>query len=120
VQGTGGTVVKISVPALRTPTALAELVRLRRRLRADGDLLRSVVGLGRPGEACFLGVWRDCGQAARFIDEEWVHQAAERWGAGFWAGAWLPENEFGHWDGLRLRQRRYHRGLPRDPSTAAR
>jgi hypothetical protein len=114
-------VIRLSVTAPRTPTALVELVRLRRRLRADGDLLRSVVGLGRLGEAYFLGVWRDCRRAARFIDEEWVHQAAERRGAGFWAGAWLPENEFGHWDGLRLRRRRHHhRGPLRDPTTAAR
>ena len=25
---------------------------------------------------------------------------------GAWANEWLPENEFGHWDGLRLRRTR--------------
>jgi hypothetical protein len=25
---------------------------------------------------------------------------------GTWANEWLPENEFGHWDGLRLRRTR--------------
>ena len=64
VEGAQATVVRIRVPALQTPTVLVELLRLRRRLAADPDLLRSVVGLGSPGEICFLGIWR-AGDAQR-------------------------------------------------------
>jgi hypothetical protein len=34
-----------------------------------------------------------------------VRALTERY-PGAWANEWLPENEFGHWDGLRLRRTR--------------
>jgi hypothetical protein len=106
VQGAQATVIRIRAPALQTPSVLVELLRLRRRLAADPDLLRSVVGLGSPGEVCLLGVWRAADREVRFVDHEWVRRMTRRWAGGFWASQWLPEQEFGHWDGLRLRRRR--------------
>jgi hypothetical protein len=116
VQGAQATVIRIRAPALQTPSVLVGLLRLRRRLAADPDLLRSVVGLGSPGEVCFLGIWRAGDRAAGFVDDEWVRRNASRWAGGFWASQWLPEHEFGHWDGLRLRRRR--RGAPPQPAAA--
>jgi hypothetical protein len=110
-------VIRIRAPALQTPSVLVGLLRLRRRLAADPDLLRSVVGLGSPGEVCFLGIWRTGDRAAGFVDDEWVQRTARRWADGFWASQWLPEHEFGHWDGLRLR-RRLRRGAPPQPPAA--
>ena len=117
VEGVGATVVRIRVPALQTATVLVELLRLRRRLAADPDLLRSVVGLGSPGEICFLGIWRAGDRAAGFVDDQWVRRTARRWAGGFWASQWLPEHEFGHWDGLRLRRLLRH-GAPQQPPAA--
>jgi hypothetical protein len=117
VEGAGAAVIRIRAPALQTPTLLVELVRLRRRLAADADLLRSVVGLGWPGEVCLLGIWRASDRAAAFVDDAWVRRTAGRWAGSFWAAQWLPEHEFGHWDGLRLR-RRLRRGAPDRPPTA--
>ena len=117
VEGAGATVIRIRAPALQTATVLVQLLRLRRRLVTDPDLLRSVVGLGCPGEACFLGIWRAGDRAAGLVDDEWVRRTARRWAGSFWAGQWLPEHEFGHWDGLRLR-RRLRRGAPDQPPAA--
>jgi hypothetical protein len=116
VEGAGAAVIRIRVPALHTPGVLVELLRLRRRLAADPDLLRSVVGLGSPGEVCFLGIWRPGDRAAGFVDDEWVRRTASRWAGCVWASQWLPEHEFGHWDGLRLRRRR--RDAPPQPPAA--
>jgi hypothetical protein len=116
VDGAGATVIRLRAPALQIPTVLVELLRLRRRLAADPDLLRSVVGLGWPGEVCFLGIWRAGDRAAGCLDDEWVRRTASRWTGSFWASQWLSEHEFGHWDGLRLR--RLRRGAPDQPPAA--
>ena len=116
VDGAGATVIRLRAPALQIPTVLVELLRLRRRLAADPDLLRSVVGLGWPGEVCFLGIWRAGDRAAGCLDDEWVRRTASRWAGSFWASQWLSEHEFGHWDGLRLR--RLRRGVPDQPPAA--
>lgn len=106
VAGGAGVVVRIEASRRKAVVALLGLVRLRRRLRAEAGLLRSVVGIGRPGEVYFLGVWSERVAATRFLAGPWVVAAAQRWAGRFWAGVWLPENEFGHWDGVRLRRER--------------
>ncbi|HWB72532.1 MAG TPA: hypothetical protein VG452_09955 [Egibacteraceae bacterium] len=114
VRGTGGAIVRIRAPLPRMLGALREMRRLRRRLLSEPDLLRVVVGVGRPGEVYLLGVWRDAGAAARLLESDWVRSASARW-PGLWAAEWLPENEFGHWDGMRLR-RESRRRRPVDPA----
>ncbi|MGH3977539.1 MAG: hypothetical protein ACRDRZ_00825 [Pseudonocardiaceae bacterium] len=104
VEGAAGVVIRIHAPRRRFPTALLELVRLRRSVGREPSLLRSVVGVGKPGEVYFLSVFRAHPDATRFLEGSRVGAASQRWGDGFWAGAWLPENEFGHWDGLRIRR----------------
>lgn len=112
VAGAAGVVIRIKVPRRGFPRALLELVRLRRSVCREPSLLRSVVGIGKPGEVYFLSVFKAHPDAVRFLQRPWFAAAARRWGAGFWAGAWLPENEFGHWDGLRVRQERRRSGQP--------
>lgn len=108
VAGAAAVVIRIHTRRRRAPAAAAELRRLRRQLASDPQVLRTVTGLGRPGEAFFLGVWADHDDAVRFLQGEWTHTAVSRWDADFFAAAWLPENEFGHWDGLRVRRERSH------------
>lgn len=109
VAGAAGVVMGIHAPYWRFPAALRDLVRMRRSLRSDPQLLRSVVGIGRPGQAYFLALFAEHEEAVRFLEGDWARSAGERWGDGFWAGAWLPENEFGHWDGMRVRRERRRR-----------
>lgn len=74
--------------------------------RHDRDLLRVVTGRGQRRAGRFLlGVWGTEQASGRFVDTA-VGPLQERWGADAWACQLLPENEFGTWDGLRLRDRR--------------
>lgn len=109
VAGAAGVVIGIHAPYLRYPVALLDLVRMRRSLRSDPRLLRSVVGIGRPGQVYFLAVFAEHDEAVGFLEGDWTRSAQQRWGDGFWAGAWVPENEFGHWDGMRVRRERRRR-----------
>lgn len=106
VEGAAGVVLRVRVARWRWLSALRRLARMRRRLRDETSLLRSAVGVGRPGEVYFLSVWVDRHAASRFMNGPRVGEAARRWKDGLWAGVWLPENEFGHWDGMRVRQER--------------
>ncbi|MDP8970059.1 MAG: hypothetical protein M3N52_06120 [Actinomycetota bacterium] len=114
VRNAGGAVVRLRTPLTQLPGALLELHRLRRRLLADPDILRVAVGLAQ-GEVYLLGVWSDPSAPARLLEGDWVRLASARWPDGFWAAEWLPENEFGHWDGMRLRSESRRRRR-RDPA----
>lgn len=104
VEGAGGALIRIRTPVYRTPGALRALRALRDRIREqDTELLRTVAGVGRSREVYLLGVWRSRASAARFLDSEWVAELREQWEDGLWAIELLPDNEFGLWDGLRLR-----------------
>ena len=48
------------------------------------------------------------------LQSDTMRTLAARW-PGFWANEWAPENEFGHWDGLRLRRtrQRYSIAVPK-------
>lgn len=106
VGGAGGVVVHVTTSLAQTPAALLMLRRLRRQAREHHDVLRIAVGVGRPGELYLLGVWRERAGAQRLLRSSVLEEAARRWPDGLWANEWLPENEFGHWDGMRLRRAR--------------
>lgn len=114
VEGAAGALVRIAVRPAEAPRALRSLRRLAGELRSQEDLLRVVVGVGRVGETLLLALWRVPGGPDRLLNSEWVGAARQRWGDGLWAAAWLPEHEFGTWDGLRLRALGLHlaRGSP--------
>lgn len=116
VGGAGGALIGLSGAPWRTLAMRRALRRLRRQAEADEDFLRAVVGFGRPGEVFLLALWRTRTGARRLLDSDGLAKVTGRWGG--WANEWLPENEFGHWDGLRLRRAR--RPVIRVPDAAMR
>jgi hypothetical protein len=111
----GGVVVRVSGPTRALPGSLRALRRLRRALRDDPSLIRVFVGGARFRDAYLFALWRDPESARRLVDGDWARGARERWGERLWILEWLPENEFGHWDGLRMRALAPARGARRSP-----
>jgi hypothetical protein len=105
VGGAGGAVVHVKTAPWRTAQAVAALRRLREEATGDPDLLRAVVGVSRPGQVYLLSVWRTREGTRRMLRSPQLRELVDRY-PGTWANEWLPENEFGHWDGLRLRRTR--------------
>jgi quinol monooxygenase YgiN len=105
VGSAGGAVVHIHTTPGQTLTAYRALKALRRESEQDDALLRAVVGVSRPGDVYMLSVWRDRDGVQRLLTSPNVKALGAKW-PGFWGNEWLPENEFGHWDGLRLRRAR--------------
>jgi quinol monooxygenase YgiN len=105
VGGAGGAVIHIHTDPTRTPFAYRDLRALRKECEGDDGMLRAVVGVSRPGDVYLLSVWRDRDGVQRLLTSPQARKLAERW-PGYWANEWIPENEFGHWDGLRLRRAR--------------
>ena len=112
VGGAGGAVVHVRTSLRRLPEALLAMRRLRRQAERGPDHLRAVVGMGRVGEIYLLGLWADRSGALRFLQSAGCRQLQERWPDGFWANEWIPENEFGHWDGVRVRRARQRYAIP--------
>jgi len=106
VGGAGGVVIHLRTPKWQIPAALVALRTLRRQAEADSDLLRAVVGVGQFGDSYLLSVWQNRAGATRLLESARLAGLHARWPGHCWANEWLPENEFGHWDGLRLRKAR--------------
>jgi hypothetical protein len=107
-----GVVVRIAAPRWRLLSARADLVRLRRKLRDDPHLLGAVIGKGSGTDLYLLAVWTDGGGAQRLLHSPAAEDVEARWGGRYWAAEWLPDNEFGHWDGRRLRRAPTYRPAP--------
>ena len=105
VRGAGGGVVHVKTSPAGTVAAYRALRRLESEARDDPDYLKGVVGISRPGQVYLLSVWRDRAGTRRMLHSPQLRKLRERF-PGSWANEWLPENEFGHWDGLRLRRTR--------------
>ncbi len=105
VGGAGGAVIHIHTAPSQSLAAWRDLVALRKECEGDDAMLRAVVGVSRPGDLYLLSVWRDREGVERLLDSPTAKALQARW-PGYWANDWLPENEFGHWDGLRLRRAR--------------
>lgn len=105
VKGAGGGVVHVRTSPGQTFAAYRALRALEAEARGDPDYLKGVVGISRPGQIYLLTVWRDRAGTRRMLHSPQVRKLRERFPAT-WANEWLPENEFGHWDGLRLRRTR--------------
>ncbi len=103
LEGAAGTVVRIAVSPARVLPALRSLRRLAGDLRSEEDLVRVTVGAGRVGEVFLLGLWRDREGPDRLLTGAWAQAARQRWADGLWMAPWVPEHEFGTWDGMRLR-----------------
>jgi hypothetical protein len=111
VSGARAVVVHVHSGGLRRRAGLRALRRLRARLGDEPDLLRAVVGFGKSRDAYLLTVWEGRDGAHRFLDSARLAEVVSRWPGDSWSCEWLPENEFGHWDGLRLRRNRNKHGL---------
>ena len=105
VGSAGGAVVHIHTEPGKTPVVYKELRALKAEAEKDDALLRGVVGISRPGDVYYLSVWRDREGVRRLLSSPQLKALHQRW-PGCWANEWIPENEFGHWDGLRLRRAR--------------
>jgi hypothetical protein len=116
LKGVGGAVLSVQTNRRQFPACWWSMRRHRRRLFADPALLRSVIGIGSGGSCYMLCVWRTPEDAARMLHSDWATALQSRYGELYWANEWIPENEFGNWDGLRLRgdQRR----VPHQPDAA--
>lgn len=105
VGGAGGAIVHIHTTPAKTVEAMLAMRALRKECEGDDAMLRAVVGVSRPGDVYLLSVWRDRDGVERLLSSPQVKDMQARW-PGFWSNEWIPENEFGHWDGLRLRRAR--------------
>ena len=111
VAGARAVVVYVHSGGIRRRAGLRALRRLRAGMSDDEQLLRAVVGFGKSGDAYLLTVWDGRVGAGRFLSSPLLAEVLQRWPDSGWANEWLPENEFGHWDGLRLRRNRTNHGL---------
>ncbi len=105
VGAAGGGIVHIRTSPARTVGAIRALRRLEHEARLDPDYLKGVIGMSRPGQVYLLTVGRDRPGTRRMIRSPQLRKLKERF-PGTWASEWFHENEFGHWDGLRLRRPR--------------
>lgn len=105
VRGAGGGVIHVATSPARTIEAIVALRRFEREARDDPDYLKGVVGFSRLGQLYLLTVWKDLAGTRRMLRSPQLRELRKRF-PDVWANEWFPENEFGHWDGLRLRRTR--------------
>ncbi|MFN2388978.1 MAG: antibiotic biosynthesis monooxygenase [Actinomycetota bacterium] len=102
--GVGGTI-RVEVERSRhAPVLWTKLKRLHRELLQDDDVLRCAFGLARGREGFLLALFRDKGAWTAFEGSDRVQELRRRWPKGVWTMRWDADNEFGHWDGMRLRR----------------
>lgn len=111
VSGGASVIARLEVGLLQVPRAWWEMRRLKRRLREHEAVLRLAMGFGKPRELYVLAVLRDEADAQAVLGEPAQQRLRQRWPSGYWAMAWGAANEFGHWDGFRLRQQRSRLGV---------
>ncbi|MHB1533334.1 MAG: hypothetical protein ACYC1D_01725 [Acidimicrobiales bacterium] len=110
VVGAGGALIALRGRPWRTLGMWRTARRLRRAAEGHDDFLRGAVGMGRPGEVYLLGLWKTRAGAQALLERPELAAAITRWNG--WANEWLPENEFGHWDGVRVRRTRKRSSIP--------
>lgn len=120
VSGGVGVVMRLEVARVwQVPRAWRNLKSFRKDLDYDPDVLRWVVGMGGPRELYALAVLRDERAASRFLERPGHRRLSRRWGESYWTMRWEPDNEFGQWDGLRLRKERLGTAIRVPPAAAA-
>ncbi|MDQ6839673.1 MAG: hypothetical protein M3137_15435 [Actinomycetota bacterium] len=110
VGGAGGAMICVSGRPWRTLAMRRALTRIRHQAAGDADFLRAALGFGPPGEVYLMALWKTRDGARRLLSSPELAAVAGRWSG--WANEWLPENEFGHWDGLRLRRAKGRHAIP--------
>lgn len=85
-------------------TAWWKLRRIRRRVLVNEDVLRSAFGISQMNETYMLAIFRNAEAWSAFESSEEVLELRRRWPGGIWTMRWDADNEFGHWDGMRMRR----------------
>lgn len=126
VAGGASIVLRIEAASVwESPRAWWDMRRVRKRLEHDPQVLRHVTGVGGLHEHYALAVLRDEDACTRFLSDPFQEELHERWGDGrCWMMRWRPENEFGHWDSMRMRREPLGTGgaaipVPEDAAKAA-
>ncbi|MGI9194531.1 MAG: hypothetical protein ACR2FO_08515 [Actinomycetota bacterium] len=104
VAGGVSATLRLEVPAGQTFAGWRAVRRLRANLLDNPDVLRCAFGVARASELYALTVFRHDQAWREFDTSEMVEGLRQRWPDGVWTMRWDAENEFGHWDGLRLRR----------------
>ncbi len=97
-----GVVVWVRTPKHQLMSAWLAMRRLRAEARQGEGFVRAALGVGQLGELYLLAVWRNREGAQGLMRSEGLERLTKR--AECWANEWVPENEFGNWDGARLRR----------------
>ena len=101
LEPAAGVVVRVAGSPLTLPSRLRCMRRLRRAV--DAHAVRVFVGVARLRDVYLFAVLGDRADATRLLEGDAIESTRRRWGDRVWAAVWLPENEFGHWDGARMR-----------------
>lgn len=104
VAGGVSSTLRLNVPRGKTMAGWVALRRLRSKLLDNEDVLRAAFGISRPRELYALVVFRNEDAWRQFDSSPMLEGLRRRWPEGVWTMRWDAENEFGHWDGLRLRR----------------
>lgn len=105
VAGAVGGTVRVEVDRGRDVRAAWQLLhRIQRRVLADETALRCAFGASQSRVLYLLGLFRNDTTWRSFMASEEMLQLQRRWPDGTWTMRWEADNEFGHWDGLRLRR----------------
>lgn len=105
VSGAVGATIRVEVDHLRNgPAARRATARLRRDLLTSGEALRCAFGSSDLRTFYLLVLFRDARAWTDFADSAEIEGLRRRWPQGMWMMRWDADNEFGHWDGLRLRK----------------
>lgn len=105
VAGSVGGTLRVKVPtALEGVKAWRKLERIHTSLLAGEDALRSAFGISNTRELYLLTVFRSDRAWEEFLSSEAMQELSRCWPEGMWTMRWDGDNEFGHWDGMRLRR----------------
>lgn len=105
VAGAVGTTVRVEVPhGSDGMKAWRRLARIRSSLLRSENALRVAFGASNTHEFYLLTLFRDHRAWEEFLASQAMQDLHERWPAGVWTMRWDGDNEFGHWDGMRLRR----------------
>ncbi|MGH9121006.1 MAG: hypothetical protein ACRDYC_03540 [Acidimicrobiales bacterium] len=110
VGGAGGVMIVLHPHDLQhLPAAYMDARKLRIAAKKDHSFLRAAVGYGKPPGIYLLLLWKTREGTEAMLHSDLLAEVLKRWEG--WANEWLPENEFGHWDGMRLRRARRRQAI---------
>lgn len=105
VEGAVGGTLRVEVSRKRsTPAVWRKIGAMRKDLLHSGEALRCAIGMSDLRSVYLLALFPSEEAWSRFATSERVLALRTSWPDGVWSMRWDADNEFGHWDGLRLRK----------------